>query len=437
MQVPPVEKPDRPKILGPKPTIASKPKHLPPVRKVSRDDLQKNNISKQNETNNDAKRTQQSLKTTTTTITTSHQIEKKTDKYSSSKNNEETFQSYIMPSISGTSKQETQQQQQARKCQNEKCDKFRIEEKQKGPPSPSTVCCSILSSATTDCCGIIPTYKKELNSKMNKMESVDSNSSDSGGFKDFIQLDLISNNKDATNVIQRESYQMHQRNISHPEFQEKKLEPHQQQKTHQRYGSQPEYVLQQQQHQQKEETVRKHYVPNAQALAQYLPLTEQKMMKPSSTISYDVPDTSSTASNNVIRQHITKFNISHQLVTSIDKTDNINKKPPLQQQQSTTTTAQRTTNNLLSHGQFQQSTKKLEELLSQRLEREKLGWKGQTCLVDGESSQQDVDQKMFVQKQIQQKLQADLKQTVKQIQEIQSIELRLPQNRKWNEVSSL
>lgn len=431
MQVPPVEKPDRPKILGPKPTIASKPKHLPPVRKVSRDDLHKANISKQNETNNETKKIQQQqpLKTTTTattTATTIHQIEKKTDKYSLSKT-EETFQSYIMPGISGTSKLETQQQM--RKCQNEKCDKFRIEEKQKGPASPSTVCCSILSSATTDCCGIIPTYKKELNSKMNKMESVDSNSSDSGGFKDFIQLDLISNNKDTTNVVQRESYQMHQRNISHPEFQEKKIESQQQQKTHQRYGSQPEYVLQQQQSQH-EETVRKHYVPNAQALAQYLPLAEKQMMKQSSTINYNVPDdSSSTASSNEIRQHITKFNVA-QFGSSIDKTDiNTTNKRPQNQQQST-----QRTNNLISHGQFQQSTKKLEELFSQRLEREKCGWKGQTCLVDGETSQ-DADQKMLVQKQMQQKLQADLQQTVKQIQAIQSIELRLPQNRKWSEVS--
>lgn len=382
MQVPQT---DKPKILGPKPTIASKPKHLPPVRRISRDETPKiPPLPKQKELHNETK--------------PKPQMERKTEKFSSYTENE-TFQSYILPSMSSNS-QEQQTKTVDVYCHNEKCDKFRVYDSQamvqhKTPTSPSTVCCSILSSATTDCCGIIPTYKKELNGKtMSKMESVDSNSSDSGGFKDFVQLDLTKENN------HRESFKMHQRNISHPEFQD-------QQKTHQRYGSQPDYKspeVRQSYNQNKQ-----HFVANAQALAQYLPLTEQKMYQSKPNISLDRTDDTAN-----IRQHITKFNVAQ-----TEKTENKMKPRP----------------NLLCHGQFQQSTKKLEELLSQRLEREKVGWKGQNCLHDGESSQ-DVEQKMLVQKQIQQKLQADLQQTVKQIQEIQSIELRLPQNRKWNEVSS-
>lgn len=86
---------------------------------------------------------------------------------------------------------------------------------------------------------------------------------------------------------------------------------------------------------------------------------------------------------------------------------------------------------VIPQSQFQQSHKKIEEMLAQRLERDKMGRKG--CLVDGEANQ-DIELKMVVQKQIQQKLQADLQRTVKQIQEKQSIELRLPQNRRWTEV---
>lgn len=86
---------------------------------------------------------------------------------------------------------------------------------------------------------------------------------------------------------------------------------------------------------------------------------------------------------------------------------------------------------VIPQSQFQQSHKKIEEMLAQRLEREKMGRKG--CLVDGEVNQ-DIELKMVVQKHIQQKLQADLQKTVKQIQEKQSIELRLPQNRRWTEV---
>lgn len=372
MQVPPGEKPERPKILGPKPTIASKPKHLPPVRKISRDDAQKSGPKQTEQPHNEPPK---ALKIQYHHH--QHPVESKHEKG-------ETFQSYIVPG-NGTEN-----------------DKFRPSEpNQKAPTSPSTVCCSILSSATTDCCGIIPTaYKKEMNNckSMSKMESVDSNSSDSGGFKDFLQLDQT--------VHQRKDFQTHQRNVSHPEFQDKTEIPPlpQQPKTHQRFGSQPDYMHNKPQ-----------YVPNAQALAPYLPLAEQKLLYQQSKMSDD--------SSSAIRQHITKFNNTSLLAN--EKTDSKSKLP------FSNTAGSGATSN------FQQSTKKLEELLSQRLEREKFARKGPNCVVDGESSGLDVEQKMNVQKQIQQKLHADLQQTVKQIQEIQSIELRLPQNRKWNEVSLL
>lgn len=75
----------------------------------------------------------------------------------------------------------------------------------------------------------------------------------------------------------------------------------------------------------------------------------------------------------------------------------------------------------------------MEELFSQRLERDKALKKGGSCLVENENKR-DIEEKMQVQKQFQQKLQADIQQTVKHIQEIQNTELRLPQNRKWTEV---
>ncbi|CAH0547802.1 unnamed protein product [Brassicogethes aeneus] len=247
-----------------------------------------------------------------------------------------------------------------------KCDKFshfeaykKVEEMmQKTPNSPSTVCCSILSNATTDCCGII-----NLNKNMIKIDSVDSNnSSDSGGFKDFVQLD----------VNKEKEFQTHQRKISQPDFlANAKLTGHQ------RKSSQPDFMSQEVR--QSFAQNKQHFVANAQALAHFLPQTEHK-----------------------IQQH------------KQQKTEDAKTKP------------------IAAHGQFQQSTKKLEELFAQRIEKEKVLRRGQHCLVEGESSQ-EVEQKIMVQKQIQQKLQADLKQTVKQIQEIQSIELRLPQNRKWNE----
>ncbi|XP_017772441.1 PREDICTED: uncharacterized protein LOC108559618, partial [Nicrophorus vespilloides] len=293
------ERPEKPKILGPKPTIASKPKHVPPVN----------------------------LKTPKSNV----------ERFSA----HFSVDSYQRPSY------------------YDQTDKNGA----KAPNSPSTVCCSILSQTANDCCGVIQA-KKELNGgkTLTKNESLDSNSSDSGGFKDFVQLELPSETK------------THQRKISQPEF--KTTTPH----THHRQASQPEQTFQK---------------PSAQVLASFLPpaVPEPSFPKPG------------------------KLNMVAQTSQMLfERAEERPKPKPL----------------LISQGQFQQSTKKLEELLSQRLAADKLTRLNPTCLLDGESST-DIEQKMLVQKQIQQKLQVDLKQTVKQIQEIQSIEYRLPQNRKWNE----
>uniref|UniRef100_A0A6P7GXD1 Uncharacterized protein LOC114347647 n=1 Tax=Diabrotica virgifera virgifera TaxID=50390 RepID=A0A6P7GXD1_DIAVI len=269
---------------------------------------------------------------------------------------------------------------------------------QKTPQSPSTVCCSILSNATTECCGIININKKQLNEKaITKVDSVDSNSSDSGGFKDFKQLDLTKRLSPDVENKAPEPNQVYQRNISQPDVKEKRSDH--KQYTHDRKSSMSDYkfadirlsVAQNKQN----------YVANAQALVQFLPQTEQQyFQKPIQNIE----------KTENFHQHIAKF------TSNVNKTEEIKTKPKP----------------LIKQGQFQQSTKKLEEMLSQRSEKDQLPRKSLGYLADGESSQ-DIEQKMFVQKQIQQKLQADLQQTVKQIQEIQSIELRLPQNRKWSE----
>nr|CAH7717306.1 unnamed protein product [Callosobruchus chinensis] len=211
-----------------------------------------------------------------------------------------------------------------------------------------------------------------------KIDSLDSNSSDSGGFKDFVQLDLSK-----PTSPEAEKQPNHRRKASQPEFFDSKLY------SHQRKTSQPEVrqTFTQNKHQQLK--------ANAQALEQFLPQKEQKLLHEED-----------------FRQQLSKFSINQKT----EEQPRPMKKP------------------ILTQGQFQQSTKKLEELLAQRLEKEKAVKKGQSCVVDGESSQ-DIEQKMSIQRQIHQKLHADLQQTVKQIQEIQSIELRLPQNRKWNESS--
>lgn len=290
----------------------------------------------------------------------------------------------------------------------EKCDKFigtQLPIQNKTPSSPSTVCCSILSNASNDCCGIIANpNKKELNGKtMTKIDSVDSNSSDSGGFKDFVQLDLSKHLQDEQQKIEHTAHMFtHQRKVSQPEFFDTNTSI-----GHHRKSSQPDCLSQD--NRQSLAQSRQAPIVNAQALAHFLP--QERPFKPLRTERVDDSN----------RYPIGKVNVAQASQMFLEKTE---------EKKST----QKPKPQLISSSQFLQSTRKLEELLSQRYESEKMARKGQSCLLDGEHSQ-DVEQKMNVQKQIQQKLQADLQQTVKQIQEIQSIELRLPQNRKWSEVS--
>lgn len=365
---------ERPKI-APKPVIPSKPKYVPPVklqeRPVDNQNVPRKNPAPQKElpkVRESPKVTQSEKKTISCSEKTKyfdetkHQIgiatNVKYDEYSSS---------YV----------------------SEKCDKFissydsnkKIIEQPplKAPHSPSTVCCSILSNATTDCCGMINVNKKDLCTKtITKIDSLDSNSSDSGGFKDFVQLDLIKTTSPEKPEITSELKYHHQRKPSLSDFVTPEV----------RYTTVPHI---------------KTTIANAQALAPFLPQTEQKILQHKHQQALNRQDV------DLCQQYSS---------TSYQKTEEAKPKP-----------------SKLAHSQFQESTKKLEELLSQRLERERITRKGQSsCVVDGELSQ-DVEQKMNIQKQLQQKLQVDLQQTVKQIQEIQSIELRLPQNRKWTDVS--
>lgn len=399
---------ERPKI-APKPVIASKPKYVPPVKLQQRPNRDENTSN----VNNNPRRS----------IVSEHKPPHKelpgtrdvrnvgqSDRKSDYRELYTEKDSYTCDNKHVGVETNIKYDEYSSTYVSEKCDKFisnseaykKVEEvPPKAPNSPSTVCCSILSNATTDCCGIINVNKKELYGKsMTKIDSLDSNSSDSGGFKDFIQLDLtkkLSPDKD----LKGEPHQTHQRKISHSEYSDKKL-PEQKPHGHQRNSSQPDYMSPEVR--QSFAQNKQNFIANAQALAQFLPQTEQKILQHKQAMERNEGD---------FRQQIAKFSTS-----TNDKTDDVKAKP---------------SKSIITHGQFQQSTKKLEELLSQRLEKEKLMRKGPNCLLDGESSQ-DAEQKMMIQKQIQQKLQADLQQTVKQIQEIQSIELRLPQNRKWNEV---
>lgn len=249
------------------------------------------------------------------------------------------------------------------------------------PNSPSTVCCSILSNSASDCCGIMGN-KKEITSKsMTKIDSLDSNSSDSGGFKDFIQLDSLKKLPlDAENGKYERKYEGHQRKFSQPEFLEKSVS-------------------------ERAKTLSQSFCDRKSTSEiddnRKLPKTEigRLPMKQQQSLVQNITPTPS-------------FNN--------DKTDDSKNKQKPQ---------------IISHGQFKQSTKMLEEILAQRLEKEKQRQKkaGMSSHGEGDNmTSQQYEQQMAVQKQIQQKLHADLKQTVKQIQEIQSIELRLPQNKSWD-----
>ncbi|GJQ79378.1 hypothetical protein Trydic_g16237 [Trypoxylus dichotomus] len=424
------EKSEKPKILGPKPNIATKPKHVPPVnlvkgQKINRDDVSKTNLPRQTNANNDFRHQQKEMPKEMQIPMDKSIAEKIYDKRAvtgSAGTIAESFQSYIhiqrptnfpcsIADTYGDSNQDYEKHSvsysEYTSYYSEKCDKYKTtceshkpDDNHKQPASPSTVCCSILSNTSSDCCGIIVNAaKKELNGKtLTKVESTDSNSSDSGGFKDFVQLDLT---KPTNQIIS------HQRKISQPEFLEKSdyVKPY----THQRNSSQPDYISSE--IRQPLITTKQVFVANAQALAQYLPQTEHKFLCKTNS--------GSTERSEDIRQVVPKLNVAQVSQMFNEKTDEnkAHSKPRPQ---------------IISQSQFQQSTKKIEELLSQRLEKEKLARKGQNCLIDGEASQ-DIEHKMVIQKQIQQKLHADLQQTVKQIQEIQSLELRLPQNRRWNE----
>lgn len=349
---------EKPKVPVQKPAIAAKPKYIPPVKlkRLPRDDVSK----RPNPT--DPKEPQEVTYTDNRTV----------ERYSTQM---EMFPHYPyqVPPPEGF-KNGSYVEYTVTYEEYSKCDKFSLHQKQeeatKAPNSPSTVCCSILSNASADCCGVIPN-KKELSGKsITKVDSVDSNSSDSGGFKDFVQLDVA---------------------------QQKQSE---EKEASQRRPSQSDYSYRQS---------AKPNVPNAQALAQYLPQQDERTYKP---ITFDRTDECGRL--------VGKLNVAQTSQLFLEKTEERNQ-------------PQKNRPQIIPPTQFQQSSKRIEELLSQRYDKERAARRGQSALVDGESSQ-DVEEKMMVQKQIQQKLQADLQQTVKQIQEIQSIELRLPQNRKWSEV---
>lgn len=390
------ERNEKPKVPPQKPAIAAKPKYVPPVKLKSqsvpkRDVPQQQNPSRRTNARGAAKETPREVLHSERNLEYTEKYSVQTDMFQPYTVHPQMPQVFPPPDAfkNGAYVEYTTTYEGYTKY-TEKCDKFTKNPKSvelpvsKAPNSPSTVCCSILSNASNDCCGIITNpNKKELNGKtISKIDSVDSNSSDSGGFKDFIQLDLAQKLQ-AEKGEQQIRPLSHQRRVSHPECLSQDT----------RQSSAP---------------VKQNYVPNAQALAQFLP-QQQNTYRPCNV---DRTDTSSRPMSNV--------NVVQASQKYIEKTEE--RKP-----------VQKARPQIISQSQFQQSTKKLEELLSQRYEKERVARKGQSCLLDGESSQ-DVEQKMLVQKQIQQKLQADLQQTVKQIQEIQSVELRLPQNRKWNEV---
>lgn len=229
-------------------------------------------------------------------------------------------------------------------------EEFKVSKTEKigAPNSPSTVCCSILSN-TSDCCNLMGKQKKEIDSKsMSKIDSLDSNSSDSGGFREFIQLDKkLSLEPDKK---PERKYDGHIRKFSQPEFLDKTI------------------------------------AEKTKVLSQCL--CERKSS-----------------------EHIFKEEEKRQIIYQ-DK-----KSLP----------------HLITQTQFKQNTKKLEEMLAQRLDSENQKHKRAASCHESETSSQ-YEQQMKIQKDFQHKLKADLQQTVKHIQEIQSTELRLPQNRSWNDV---
>lgn len=355
--------PEKPKITRPKPTIASKPKYIPPVNlKVT----PKADTHLRTSTNGkDAFLTQHgNIYVKNIDFSDKCPLEKYIPQHQSFKSSSHEIP--VGARATGVKINEI----------DRKFEKLSVV----APNSPSTVCCSILSNSAGDCCGIMG-HKKELTSKsMTKIDSLDSNSSDSGGFKEFIQLESV---KKISFDMENGKYERkfdHQRKFSQPDFLEKSVSE------------------------------------RAKTLSQSF--CERKAMSESEDnrrpLKTEIPPIGRLPKQPVV-QNFT------------DKTDDkLAPKPKAPVIASS------------NQGQFKQSKKHLEELLAQRLENEKQRQKklGMSGLGGDTGHQQDFEQQMAVQKQFQQKLQADLKQTVKQIQEIQSIELRLPQNRSWN-VSSL
>ncbi|KAJ8976781.1 hypothetical protein NQ317_009700 [Molorchus minor] len=268
---------ERPKI-APKPVIATKPKYVPPVKiqqRLIRDDNV--NIPRRS---NASEYTPSSKEVPITRDTRNiSQCERKFDyreMYTTDKDN------YLSENQKLVVKTNIKYDEYSSTYISEKCDKFSSNNEngkkfddipQKAPQSPSTVCCSILSNATQDCCGIINVNKKDLNSKsMTKIDSVDSNSSDSGGFKDFVQLDL-SKKLSPDNDKKSGPHQLHQRKISQPDYLDKNITENRP-TGHQRKSSQPDYMSPEVR--QSFAQNKQNFVANAQALASFLPQTEQK-----------------------------------------------------------------------------------------------------------------------------------------------------------------
>ncbi|KAK9880778.1 hypothetical protein WA026_013103, partial [Henosepilachna vigintioctopunctata] len=389
-----VNKVDKPKYSGSKPVIPSKPKYVPPVN------LKCQKIQSQNITSG-AQRPPNPSSTT--------DIGRTFLKSSSEECQYTTYkESYSVQGnvpTSNPAKMIISRCDEYSSCYKEKTNKFSsfesnkvVEDQQKAPNSPSTVCCSILPNAAGDCCGTININKKDIKCGdiMTKVDSLDSNSSDSGGFKDFIQP-TISSVCPISDLRRNEYSTTTERKASHSE----KLNERRNH-SHQRQTSQPDLTYHENRHAcvQNKPTV----VPSAQALAHFLPSSEQQIMT-----SLSSTETGTTIFNRRFSQ------------SSLPQSRNLDDSK-----------SQKARPQISSQSSFQQSSKKLEELFAQRLERDKLAKKGMLCTSENENKK-DIEEKMQVQRQIQQKLHADLQQTVKHIQEIQSTELRLPQNRKWPE----
>lgn len=468
------ETPTNRPAIGPKPQIASKPKFIPPIKKVPvkvPGSFEKHDDDDRIPTYSltfpdDVKKSEKDQTNTKTAITS----EQKRSENSHSKENS-------------------------------------------GSNSPNTVCCSILqNTSTSDCCGMLSnSYKKELQQK--KIQSTDSVSSDSGGFKEFILRDseikrleaeqsrqfedakqprshpkshhcdprqlnqqthqhlierqhlheqtqqLIKQTKEMSEQLEMKIQQMapfgqtqqltqqfqhqwnqqsqqlnqqlhqlqtHQRKVSQPEFLNKNIPQHQ------RKTSQPDYLV--------DHSVAERAQLFKQNMAQST--THQRKKSQTDIISQELRQLVGNRREIFSQQQILpprQFSVPHSshppvLSYGSSEVDSPRSVSVAAQQ------PQQPVKPLIAHGQFQQNTKKLEELLAQRVEKDKQLKLRKSGVLSGEGENPaEIEQQINVQKQIQQKLQGDLKQQMQQIQELKSLELRLPQNLPWptstNEVS--